>query len=96
MERDRRANKRVEFTSGIRYQQKSSHNFTNTIARDISNGGIGFISNEFMPKSSQLILEFNPPGYNDSKQVPGEVMWVSSQPYSERFYIGAKFLEPAA
>lgn len=91
---DRRIAKRITCQSAIRYQLPDVKDFTNTIARNISDTGIGFISNEFIPKSSHLILELNEPRYNKYMRASGEIVWISSQPHSERFYVGARFMEP--
>jgi len=94
MKSERRISKRFDFDSPVRYQEKGSQKITNTTAKDLSNSGIGFISDEFIPKSSQLVFEIHPPGYQEYMKVLGEVMWVSNQPFSERFYVGARFINP--
>ena len=94
MEEERRISKRIFFDSGVRYHQKGSQKYCDTVGKDISNTGIGFISNEFLPKNSHIVFELHPPGRQEPIQTMAEVVWVSDQPYSERFYVGARFLEP--
>mgnify|MGYP001592477055 FL=1 len=94
MEDDRRAAKRTPCDLPVRYNQKGAKEYTNTVGKDISDTGIGFISNEFIPKKAHLVFELHPPWKEAPIQTLGEVMWVSSQPHSERFEIGAKFLAP--
>jgi len=94
MEEERRGSKRIKFDSPVRYYQKGTQRYSDTIGKDISESGIGFISNEFIPKSTQLILELNSPSTQEHSQALGEVVWIASQPYSERYYVGARFLEP--
>jgi hypothetical protein len=94
MEKDRRAATRIFFNSAIRYTQKGSAEYSNTVGKDLSNSGIDFISNEFIPKNSQLTFEIHSPWQVEPIYVSAEVVRVSSQPYSERFEIGAKFLTP--
>lgn len=94
MEEEKRIAPRVLFDSAIRYRQKGFQNYGDTVGKDISNSGIGFISNEFIPKNSKLILELHPPWHIEPIQAVAEVVWVSNQPYSERFKIGAQFLNP--
>ena len=88
---ERRASKRNVFHSPVRYQLKGSQKFNDTIGSDISNSGIGFISEEFIPCASQVILEFDAHRHNRVK-VLGEIRRAVNQPFSEKFYIGAKFI----
>ncbi|MFH1854234.1 MAG: PilZ domain-containing protein [Candidatus Omnitrophota bacterium] len=91
---ERRVFERSAFPTPIRYRQKGSQAFFNTLGRDISNTGIGFISNEFFPTSTQLIFETQHPESHDFIKAVAEVVWVSKHPHSERFSVGARFLGP--
>ena len=94
MEDDRRAAKRIPCDLPVRYNQKGAKEYINTVGKDISDTGIGFISNEFIPKHSNLLFEIRPPWQPEPIQALAEVVWVSNQPYSERFNVGARFLDP--
>ena len=94
MFQERRNSERLLLSSPIRYRQKGSQRFGNTVGRDISNSGIGFISNEFFPISTQLVFDFQHPKTQGFVKVLGEVVWISNQPYSERFSVGARFIGP--
>ena len=94
MEENKRVLERIHLATPIRYQKKGSQGFGNFMGRDISANGIGFVSNEFFPVSTQLIFEFQQPKANNYIKAVGEVVWISSQSYSERFSAGAKFIEP--
>ena len=92
MEDERRIAPRVSFDSAVRYRQKGFQSNSDTVGKDISTSGLGFISNEFIPKNSKLVFEFRPPLHVEPIQTVAEVVWISNQPYSERFKVGAKFL----
>ena len=94
MGEDRRISPRISFDSGVRYHEKGTQKYSDTVGKDISDSGIGFLSNEFIPKNSQLVFELRPPWNPEPVQKLAEVMWVSNQRHSERYYIGARFLEP--
>ena len=94
MLQERRDSERLSLSSPIRYRQKGSQRFGNTLGRDISNSGIGFISNEFFPISTQLIFEVQHPKTQGFVKAVGEIVWISNEPYSERFSIGARFIGP--
>ncbi len=94
MEMERRRFKRANIESVLRYQIKGTQNFSNTVLKDYSEGGIGFLSNEFFPHTQKLILEFALPGSLAQVKTVGEVVWIKFRPYSESFLVGAKFVEP--
>ncbi|OIO34143.1 MAG: hypothetical protein AUJ70_01670 [Candidatus Omnitrophica bacterium CG1_02_40_15] len=94
MEEEKRFTSRILFNSSIRYYQKGAKIYSDTVGKDISNSGIGFISNEFIPRHSQLVFEIRPPWQPEPIQTLAEVAWISNQPHSERFNVGAKFLNP--
>ncbi|MBA3052921.1 MAG: PilZ domain-containing protein [Candidatus Omnitrophica bacterium] len=94
MSGERRIAKRSAFPTPVRYQQKGGQAFSSTLGRDISETGIGFVSNEFFPISTQLIFETQHPESRDFIKAAGEVVWVSKYPHSERFSVGARFLGP--
>ncbi len=94
MEEEKRQTSRISFDSSVRYHQKGAKIYHNTVGKDISNSGIGFISNEFIPKHSELVFEIHPQWRPEPIQTLAEVVWISNHPYSERFNVGAKFLGP--
>ena len=94
MEEEKRIAPRILFDSPVRYHEKGTQRYSNAVGKDISNNGIGFISNEFIPKHSKLVFEIHPPWLPEPIQALAEVAWISNQPYSERFNVGARFLAP--
>lgn len=95
MNSERRIAKRSALAVSVRYQQKGSQAFSNTLGRNISETGIGFVSTEFFPISTQLVFETQLPESRDFIKAVGEVVWVSKYPHSERFSVGARFLGPS-
>ena len=94
MNNERRIAKRSAFAFPVRYQMKGDNAFMDTLGRDISETGISFVSNEFFPVSTRVILQTRHPENNSFIKAAGEVMWVSKYPHSERFSVGARFLGP--
>lgn len=92
MGNEKRIASRILFNSSVRYQEKGGQGYRDTIGKDISNSGIGFIANEFIPKNSKLVFEIRSPWQQEPIQTLAEVVWISNQPYSERFNVGARFL----
>jgi len=91
---ERRESGRIDFSVPVRYRHKGNQAVFNTIGRDISGTGIGFVSSEFFPISTHLVFEAQHPVRHDFIKAVGEVMWVSKRPYSEDFSVGARFLGP--
>jgi len=92
--KERRIDSRLSISSPLRYQFKGSQRFGNSIGRDISPGGIGFVSDEFFPVSTQLVFEVQHPRTQQLIKAVGEIAWISSKAHSEKFNVGAKFLGP--
>ena len=84
----------MALSGSIRYQHKGSQRFGNSIGRDISMGGIGFVSDEFFPISTQLVFEVQHPERPEFIKAVGKVSWISNQPHSDRYSVGAEFLGP--
>ena len=94
MAQERRGSKRITLSGPIRYQHKGSQRFGNSIGRDISMDGLGFISNEFFPISTDLVFEVQHPERPEFIKAVGKIIWISNQPHSDRYFVGAKFLGP--
>ncbi|MFC1624309.1 PilZ domain-containing protein [Candidatus Omnitrophota bacterium] len=90
---EKRISERIAAVAPMRYQLKGSQRFSNTMGRDISDRGIGFISNEFLPVSTHLVFEIQHPKTEAFIKAVGEVVWISDNPHSESFSIGARFIE---
>ncbi|MBU1006854.1 MAG: PilZ domain-containing protein [Candidatus Omnitrophica bacterium] len=94
MDENRRDFPRFELSGPLRYQRKGSQIFGNSMGKDISSSGIGFASDEFFPVSTQLVFEVQHPKSFDFIKAVGEVVWITSKRYSEKYEVGARFLGP--
>jgi hypothetical protein len=94
MRQERRGFERLLLSTPIRYQQKGSQKFGNSIGKDVSSRGIGFISEDFFPTSTQLIFELRHPKTQEFIKAVGEIVWISNKPHTEKYNIGARFLGP--
>lgn len=95
MAQERRDFERMKLSAPVRYQLKGSQRFGNTLGKDISAGGIGFLSDEFFPVSTQLIFEVQHPKTRVFIKAVGEIAWISNnKPYSEKYAAGARFIGP--
>lgn len=63
-----------------------------SLSRDVSLGGVRLL-NDFLIESTKVLLEI----YLKEGDIPiiakGEVMWVQKVPFSDKYYVGIKFIE---
>jgi len=91
---EKRNEERFPMATSVRYQRKGSQLFSNSVGQNISDSGIGFISHEFFPVATHLIFELQHPKTQEYLKTAGKIVWISSQPHSENFLVGARFIEP--
>jgi c-di-GMP-binding flagellar brake protein YcgR len=88
---ERRGFPRIDFSGPVYYRAIDVSEFDNTVCCDISLGGIGFVSNKFIPPKTALMLEVNI--LSRVIRSTGQVIWFQSLPRSERNRLGLKFTE---
>jgi len=81
---------RIEFKSPLQYRLRGTRGYRNTIAEDVSLGGLRFSDNYFVAPKSHLNLEFN--ALNRLIQAVGKVVWVSHIPHTDRYRYGVEFI----
>ena len=68
--------------------------FGGCLSWDLSEGGIRFRSDEFIPLNMELALQFSL-GPKTPLGVEAKVVWVQKCPHSEYFFLGLEFKETA-
>jgi Tfp pilus assembly protein PilZ len=91
--KERRQTERVDSRCPLRYQFKGQPNFYETVTRDISEGGLRFITNQFIPAFAELFLEFSLRSSMEPVQAAAKVSWVQKVPHSDQYQVGAHFTE---
>jgi len=84
---------RVSLDSPLRFQIKSTHKYGDTICRDISEGGIRFLSEDFVPLGTSIVLEVNLGSLSKIINAVAEVVWTQKLAHSDRYQLGLKFSE---
>lgn len=87
--KERRRFLRVNFKEPLRYQILGLSILKNTIAENISLGGIGFINEEFIPPGTMIKLGFNI--FLSHIEVLGKIVWTQLVSYSDRYRLGVEF-----
>lgn len=88
---ERRQFKRVSFRAPIQYQQVESPLGIGSVAFDLSEGGIRFYAEDFIPLNAQVLCELrlNP---EQSVGLTGIVAWIQKVPHSESYHVGLQFM----
>jgi len=82
---------RVELRTPVSYQVRGESRIDNTICDNISMGGLGFVSERFIPPTTPLMLEINI--LSRTLRAVGKVTRTQSLPHSYRNRIGLEFVE---
>ena len=64
--------------------------------RDVSLGGVRFRTENFIPRDTSLILEFQLPESVRAIRAISKVSWLKSIPSGHRFEVGSEFVEMTA
>jgi hypothetical protein len=97
---DKRRFSRLEFREPVKYQVRNpAHlqssrlgSFGGLLSCDLSEGGIRFRIDDFIPLSTELSLEFDVPG-NEHVALDGQVAWISQLPHSDQYIFGLRFID---
>ncbi len=93
MEQDRRRYTRVPECLQIAYEILPSDTIKEYLTKDISQGGIRFLTHEFIPKGSSLKIRIIFPKTLFSFEALVRCMWIKEVPYSEEFEVGVEFMD---
>ena len=88
---EKRAFPRVRISFPVRCEDLASHKPFYTVFKDISEGGIKLISEDFMPINKSFKFEINL--INNLVKGRGRIVWCNSQPFSERYLAGIQFID---
>ena len=90
-EKDSRNSPRLVFHSKIHYRLRGKPDFDSGLCRNISNGGLKLINEQFIPISTLVMLEINV--LNRVLHPVGRVAWSMPLPHSNRNQTGIEFVE---
>ena len=87
---ERRRSTRAVFREALEYRTQDRENLIGSVGYDISEGGVRFQSDDFIPLHAPLFIRMalSP---NQSIDLHGRVVWVQMVPHSERYHIGLEF-----
>lgn len=90
---ERRKFTRENIHAPVQYEHKAATYFGSTMTRDISEGGIRIVLDNFLPHNTELKFKIN------LKEMPmvintlGSIVWSQHLPHSNRYQFGVEFDE---
>lgn len=91
--REKRRFVRIPESAKITYQIANDSKVGDFITRDLSIGGIRFFLHEFVPKGTVLKLKLTIERTHFSFEALAKVAWVIDDASSQRYEVGAEFME---
>jgi c-di-GMP-binding flagellar brake protein YcgR len=91
--KERRKFVRISDNSLISYKVVSDAKFGDYFTKDISQSGIRFFTNEFVPKDSILVVRVTTKKMSFSFEALVRVVWIIEDTHKKRFEIGAEFTD---
>ena len=90
---DRRQFRRIKINSPIEYKFLNSQKFRQTVSCDISEGGISFMVDSFVPVGTYLYFHVRLRNRPQPLYGIARIVWSSKEPYSEKYRVGLEFTE---
>lgn len=91
---ERRSYPRAQYDLALQYRilNKNYSQATGVLAKDISAGGMKFVSSNFLPVFTLLRIELLLESDIHSISLTARVAWTEKLPYNENYLIGVEFL----
>ena len=92
---EKRKSQRVFSRIPLQYRKMKSDEVTpaTTRIKDISDGGVKFVTNEFLSLACRLILELSMPTAQKQVKAISKIAWIKKQEEESSYEIGTQFLD---
>lgn len=92
---ERRKYKRINSIIPLQYKKlrQLSGGSVGVVARDVGEGGVRFLANEFLPLASRLVVEVFLPARAKPIKAIAKVAWIKKIPSADQYEVGNQFLE---
>ena len=87
---EKRQNTRLSVAVPLRYQIRGTQKFGNTLTKNISSGGLGFLADRFIKPQTHLMLDVNLLTKNINSIA--NVKWAGYLSHSDKYQIGLEFI----
>lgn len=93
--KERRRFPRVNARLPLQYKdiQRPIEIYSGTLTKDISEGGVRFISTEFLSIFTRLLIEASIPSFSRPIKAISKVAWIRKLPYGNQYDVGIQFMD---
>lgn len=81
----------TRFRTGLPVQYRYLTKVSNALTIDLSEGGLSFTTNDFIPVNTKLFVAILPK--EEPLRAGGTVVWIQKMPYGDRYNVGMKFTD---
>lgn len=89
---DKRKFPRLEYRESLQYRFAESPDQNGTVGYDLSEGGVRFRAEEFLPLDAIIVLNLQLKPEREAT-MSARVVWAQKIPHAENYHIGCEFLE---
>ena len=86
---EKRANTRFRTSIPVQYRYLTKVN--NALTHDLSETGLSFTTNDFIPVNTQVFIAILPK--EEPLRAGGRVVWIQKVPFGDRYNVGLKFTD---
>ncbi len=92
---DKRRYKRVESVLPVQFRnlRKAMDPGSGTLSHNLSEGGVCFMTKEFISLACRLVVEINLPALPKPIKAISKIAWIRKVPTSNQYMLGNQFLE---
>ena len=92
---EQRRHPRLACRAPVQYRdlRQPQASYAGTLTDDVSVGGLRFHTAEWLPLQHRLLVQLALPGIPAPIRTVAQVIWTRKQPHSDRYDVGARFVE---
>ena len=93
--KERRRSPRINARLPLQFKdiQRPMEIYTGSLTKDISEGGVRFISSDFLSIFTRLLLEVSVPSFSRPVKAISKVAWIQKIPRSNQYNVGVQFMD---
>ena len=93
--KERRSSPRIKARLPVQFKdiQRPIETYSGSITKDVSEGGIRFISGDFLSIFTRLLLEVSVPSFTRPIKAISKVAWIQKIPRSNQYNVGLQFMD---
>jgi c-di-GMP-binding flagellar brake protein YcgR len=91
---EKRKHGRIGLSVPLRYQELRGNTYLSkgTLTKDLSEGGVRFNTDAFIPLSAHLVVEMSLPRTMKAVKTIAKVAWIRKLPHGDNYEVGNHFL----